>query len=144
MSKAQFAPAAQITVVRLTIAAVLTAALFVGLLSGPATATAAPGNPTCSNQGGGNSKVTCIGTINGNTVHIDISNVRILTNNELNVLNFELEKVFISLINAPINVQVENIANNTVLILKALNVQICQVKVVELGVVNLNVAKCEL
>jgi hypothetical protein len=144
MSKAQFAPAAPINVVRLTIAAVLTAALFVGLLSGPATATAAPGNPTCSNQGGGNSKVTCIGTINGNTVNIDISDIRVLTDNEINILNVELEKVFISVINAPINVQVDTIAAQTVLILKALNVQICQVKVVELGVVNLNVAKCEL
>jgi hypothetical protein len=144
MSKVTFAPAAPQRVVRLTIAAVLAAALFVGLLSGPATATAAPGDPICSNQGGGSSTVKCIGTINGNTVNIDISKIRILSNNELKILNVELKKVFISVINLPIDVQVNTIATKTVLILKALNVQVCQVKVVELGVVNTNIAKCEL
>jgi hypothetical protein len=144
MSKVKFAPAARIDVVRLTIAAVLAAALYVGLLSGPGTAIAAPGDTTCSNQGGGNSTVKCIGTINGNTVNVNITNIRILSDFELNVLKVELDKVFITVVNLPVSVQVETIAKNTVIILKALNVQVCQVKVFELGLVNLNIAKCEL
>jgi hypothetical protein len=142
MSKVQFTSAAPINVVRLTIAAVLAVALFVGMLSGPGTASAAPGNPTCSNQGGGNSKVTCIGTINGNTVNIEISDIRVLTDNELKFLNVELEKVFISVVNLPIQIRVDTIAAQTVVILKLLNVAVCQVKVIEIGVVNLNIAKC--
>ena len=139
----RFASAAQITVVRLAIAAALAAAVFVGLLGGSQTATAvADGNSTCSNGSG--TSVNCIGTVNGNTVNIDISKNKVLSGNELNILTVELDKVLISVINLPVSVQVNTIATKTVLILKALNVQICDVKVAELGLVNTNIAKCEL
>jgi hypothetical protein len=130
-------------------AAVLTIGLFaVGALSNPASAPAT--GPTkansCSNVAGGpNHKVTCLGTIDGNSVTI---NIDLLSNSlndiQLNLLVVKLTDVLINaLVFGDIQLQVNNIASGTVIVLKdVLNINVCQVKVIELGKVNNNIALC--
>jgi len=119
--------------------------LAVGLVTGPATAGANGSTriDTCSNQGGHN-KVLCVGTINGNTINIEIDNIRVLSPTELSILTLNLTNVVVNAANiGDIQVRVDNVASNTVIVLKdVLNIQVCQVKVIEVGVVNKNIAKC--
>jgi hypothetical protein len=132
--------AASLNVVRLSIAAVLTAgALMVGLLSGPATATANPpgtGVNSCSNG----IAIACWGQDSGNPITVEIGNVSVLSGNAVKV---ELEKVLNDNVHiGNVQLRIDHIASDLVLKLKALNVLICQVKVLEIGLVNLNIAKC--
>lgn len=130
------------------VAAVLACGLLaMGLLSAPAIAGATGSThvTSCSNTGGGpNHKVVCLGTINGNDVNVEISNIRILSPGELTLLQANENNLFLSLINVgDIQTQVNNVASGTVIILKnVLNISVCQVKVIEIGLVNTNIAKC--
>jgi len=140
MSNVRLMSAASLNVVRLSIAAILTAgALMVGLLSGPATATANPpgtGADSCSNG----ILITCLGHDNFNLVNVSIGNVNAANGNDVKVA---LDDVLSN--NAHIGdvqLRIDHIASDLVLKLKALNVLICQVKVLEIGLVNLNIAKC--
>lgn len=144
MTKVSFAPAAPMNVVRMIVLAVLAAGLFaVGLLSGPATASANP--PTvsnCSNVLGVQVQVVCVGSINA-PITVTIGDISALNDNDLNVLKVELEKVFVNAANINTQVEIDKIAIGVVAILKdVLHLTVCQVKVAELGLVNLNVAKC--
>jgi len=145
MSKVRFAPAASIHVVRMTGLAVLAAGLFaVGLLSGPATASATnpPTVGNCSQVGLVNVQVVCVGSVTA-PVTVNIEDNKVLNNNELNVLKVELEKVFVNALNPNTQVEIDTIAVGVVAILKnILNISVCQVKVIELGLTNLNLAKC--
>jgi hypothetical protein len=142
MSQVRFVPAVSINVVRMAIAAALAVGLFaVGTLSVPATAAA--GNNNCSNEGpGGNNHVKCGGVISGNQVNVDVSDIRVLTDNELSVLEVKLDDLYLTLVNVPVNVRVNTIAAAVVVILKELGILVCQVKVGEVGVINNNIAKC--
>jgi len=140
MSKMRFAPAGSIQAVRLTIAAVVVAGLLaVGLISGPATASAT--GPTQVTSCSNGVQIVCIGTINGNPITVNVGNVSVLSGNDVKV---QLEKVLND--NAQIGdiqVQVDKVASDfTIKLQDVLNIHICQVKVVELGFVNLNHAQC--
>jgi hypothetical protein len=141
MRQARFAPAVSMNAVRMTIASGLAAGLFaVGMLSVPATAAAT--NNNCSNTGVQVNVVSCDGALNGNHVDTDISDIRVLSGNELHVLEVELDKVFVTVVNLPVLVQINTIAAAVVVILKTLNIDVCQVKVGELGLINTNIAAC--
>jgi hypothetical protein len=100
------------------------------------------GNVTCSKQGV--NVIACNGLLNGNNVNIDVSNL--LNNNEidLNVLSNDLDNVLQNIdVTAPVQVQVNDVAVGVVTVLvQNLDVLVCQVKVVELGIVNNNLALC--
>ncbi|MBD0327947.1 MAG: hypothetical protein ICV68_16070 [Pyrinomonadaceae bacterium] len=121
------------------------AALLLGGTTAPALADGPTNITICSNQGGGQSTVTCLGLVNGNNITIDISNIRVLNDVELNLLKVNLTNVVINALTiGDIQLQVNKIASDTVVVLKdVLNIQVCQVKVIEIGVVNNNIAKCE-
>jgi hypothetical protein len=142
MSQVRFVPTVSISVVRMAIAAALAVGLFaVGALSVPATAAA--GNNNCSNEGpGGNNHVKCSGLISGNQVNVDVSNINVLSGNHLDVLEVKLDDLYVTLVNVPVNIRVNTIAAAVVVILKDLGILVCQVKVVEIGIVNTNIAKC--
>ncbi|HEY2667930.1 MAG TPA: hypothetical protein VGK51_13935 [Actinomycetota bacterium] len=121
----------------------MTAALSVSGFLGTTPAAHAGGNSsaTCSDIG---INVVCIGTlgINNNTIEIDVLNVDInhlvdvknaLNNNEVNILN--------NVLSPDIQTEVNNVASGNVVVVKNL-VNVCQVKVIELGVINNNIAKC--
>ncbi len=120
------------------------AALLLGGTTAPALADGPTNITICSNQGGGSSTVTCAGFLNGNNITIDISNIRVLNDVELNILTVELNKVLLTNVNiSDIQVRVNKIAVDVVVVLKnVLNITVCQVKVIEIGVVNNNIAKC--
>jgi hypothetical protein len=114
-------------------------------------ATGAMGSTTALAGGGTNcqndqsiSGVQCLGQINGNNIEIDISNVGNVSQNELNVLNVAVQGILdANKVIVPIQVQVNDIAVAVVpVVIKDLNVLVCQVKVIELGVVNTNIANC--
>ena len=129
---------------RLLVGSCMTAALSVsGFL----------GTTPAAHAGGGSTatcsvivvNVVCIGNIgiNHNNVEIDILNVdvnhlidvkNVLNNNEVNILN--------NILNPDIQTEVNDIASQNVVIVNEL-VNVCQVKVIELGVVNTNIAKCK-
>jgi hypothetical protein len=86
--------------------------------------------------------IQCSGVLNGNKLEIEIGDINILSNNDLTVLKDSLNNWFVG-VNGPVTVKdvqvkVVEIANNKLLI----PIFICQVKVVEIGLVNLNIAKC--
>jgi hypothetical protein len=140
MSKVRFAPAASIQTVRLTIAAVVVAGLLaVGLVSGPATASATGQTKVTSCSNG--AQILCFGTINGNPIKVEVGNVNVLSGNDVTV---QLEKVLNDdALIGDLHVQVEKVASDfEVKLQDVLNIQICQVKVFELGAVNLNIANC--
>jgi hypothetical protein len=140
MTKMRFAPAGSIQAVRLTIAAVVVAGLLaVGLISGPATASATGSTHVTSCSNG--VQIVCLGTISGNPITVDVGNINVLSGNDVKA---ELENVLNNNANiSDIQVQVDKVASDFVIKLEnVLNVHICQVKVVELGFVNLNLAKC--
>jgi hypothetical protein len=120
------------------------AALLLGGTAAPALADGPTRIDICSNQGGGNSTVTCVGLINGNDITIEISDIRVLNDNELNVLTVNLTNVLVNVLTiGDIQLRVNKIASDTVIVLKnVLNITVCQVKVIEIGVVNNNIAKC--
>lgn len=139
MLQARFTPAVSMKVIRLSIAAGLTAGLFaIGMLSVPATADA--GNTGCSNSG--IALVSCSSILSGNTINTDIKDIRVLNGLELSVLALEIDKVLVTLVNLPVQVRINTLALAVVAILKLLNVDVCQVKVGELGLINNNIAKC--
>jgi hypothetical protein len=128
---------------RLLVGSCMTAALSVSGFLGTTPAAHAGGNSsaTCSDIG---INVVCIGTlgINNNTIEIDVLNVDInhlvdvknaLNNNEVNILN--------NVLSPDIQTEVNNVASGNVVVVKNL-VNVCQVKVIELGVINNNIAKC--
>jgi hypothetical protein len=138
----RFAPTSAITAVRMAIAAALVAvSLFMVLsLNGPATAAASgnTGGSTCSKVV---VQIVCIGEINGNTV--TVSTGAILSSNDISVLENNLNNVLNNSVNPDTQVEVNNVAVGVVAILKdVLNINICQVKVIELGLINTNIAKC--
>jgi len=139
MRQARFAPAVSMKVIRLSIAAGLAAGLFaIGMLSVPATADA--GNTTCNNNG--IALVSCSSILSGNTINTDIKDIRVLNGLELSFLKLEIDKVLVTLVNLPVQVRIDTLALAVVAILKLLNVDVCQVKVGELGLINNNIAKC--
>jgi hypothetical protein len=138
----RFAPTSAITAVRMAIAAGLVAiSLFMVLsLNGPATAAASgnTGGSTCSQV---LVQIVCIGEINGNTVTVNTG--AILSGNDISVLENNLNNVLNNSVNPDTQVEVNNVAVGVAAILKnVLNIGICQVKVLEIGVWNNNIAKC--
>lgn len=108
--------------------------------SGTAAATGSDRLNSCSNAGGGRNNVACSGTINGNRLEIEIKNVKILSDNEINVLNVEMNNFLNNNVVTVKDVQTKVIE---IFIGKLLlPITVCQVKVVEIGKVNINVAKC--
>jgi hypothetical protein len=122
-------------------AAVVALSLFtVVSLNGPATAAASgnTGGSTCSQVV---VQVVCIGEINGNTVTVNTG--AILSGTDISVLENNLNNVLNNSVNPDTQIEVNNVAVGVVAILKnVLNINICQVKVIELGWVNTNIAKC--
>jgi len=125
---------------------------LLGLLFGTAVATsgaAAAGGKdnvsSCSNHGGYKNTVKCFGVLNDNDLEIEISNVRVLNDNELLVLKNSLNNWLNK--NEILNVDVDVkdvqlvVVNIFVEDIKTL-INICQVKVVEIGLINVNIAKC--
>jgi hypothetical protein len=95
MHQVGFAPAASVKVVRLTLAVLVAVGVFtIGLLSGPATASADSDVDNCSN---GVVNVVCIGQINGNPVTVNVSDV--LSADNLTVMTTGLQNVFLSVVN---------------------------------------------
>jgi hypothetical protein len=113
--------------------------LAVGLISGPATASATGSTQVTSCSNG--VQIVCIGTISGNPITVNVGNVNVLSGNDVKV---ELEKVLNNNANiSDIQVQVDKVASDfTIKLQDVLNIHVCQVKVVELGFVNLNHAQC--
>ena len=101
------------------------------------------GNVTCSKQG--INVIACNGLINGNDIDITISNLLNNNNIDVNVLSNDLDNVLNeNKLIVPIQVQVNDVAVGVVTVLvKDLDVLVCQGKVVELGVVNNNIALCK-
>ena len=67
-------------------------------------------NYTCTNQGGGpNHKVTCIGTINGNNVTVNVGDVNVLSNNDLKLLQTVLNDVTVQVKNLDVDTQIKQI-----------------------------------
>lgn len=67
-------------------------------------------NYTCSNKGGGhNHKVTCIGTVNGNNVTVNVGDVNVLSGNQLTVLQNVLNDVTVKVANLDVNTQIKTI-----------------------------------
>ncbi|MDI6102725.1 hypothetical protein QLQ12_29310 [Actinoplanes sp. NEAU-A12] len=67
-------------------------------------------NYTCSNQGGGpNHKVTCIGTVNGNNVTVNVGDVNVLSNNNLTLLQNVLNDVTVQVANLDVDTQIKQI-----------------------------------
>jgi hypothetical protein len=95
----------------------------------------------CSNVNSGLSlnQVACSGTINGNTLKVEVKNVKVLSDNELNVLNLELNNV----LNNAVTVKHIQLKAVEVFVTKFhAPVTLCQVKVVEIGQTTTNIAKC--
>jgi hypothetical protein len=119
------------------------AVLAVAALTGAPAASATGGSTAhCSIVG---ASVVCLGTlgINGNSVEIDVLNVdanhlvtvqNVLNNDEVNILN--------GITVQDTQTQVNQIASdNAVDVSRVVNV--CQVKVIEVGKVNNNLAQCK-
>jgi hypothetical protein len=89
-------------------------------------------------------QVVCVGTISGNPITVTISDNNILNGNEINVLTVNENKILNDFANEnDIQTQVNDIAAENAVVLKdVLNLSVCQVKVVEVGVVNTNIANC--
>jgi hypothetical protein len=126
---------------RLMVGTCMTAALTISGFAGSmpaAHATGKTGGVTCSVI------AVCDGFLNGNTVHIETGDIKILNGNEINILTVNENRILNDVANIKdIQVQVDQIASENVVVLKdVLHLQVCQVKVLELGVVNLNIAKC--
>jgi hypothetical protein len=102
------------------------------------------GGTTCTNVSAGSIVVQCVGQINGNTVTIGIGEINVLSQDQLNVLNVDIDKVLNNDANiSDIQLEVNKVAVDVVsVVVKDVNVLVCQVKVVELGVTNVNIAKC--
>lgn len=95
MHQVGFAPAASINVVRLTLAVLVAVAVFaVGLLSGPATASADSDVNNCSNN---TTSLVCVGQINGGLVNVTVNEV--FSANELTAMTTGLQNVFLSVVN---------------------------------------------
>jgi hypothetical protein len=95
MSRVGFAPANPINVVRLSITALVAAAvLTVALLTGP-TAARADGTTTCSAV----VNVACFGQVNGIPVTVNVGDVSVLSGNALNTLTNNLNQNFLSVVN---------------------------------------------
>lgn len=118
--------------------------LVAGGAMGATTAFASGGGTTCQNDQS-ISGVQCLGQINGNSIEIDISNVGNGNNLQLvnlqNDLNNILNESNIDILG--IQAQVNAVAVAVVpVVIKDLDVVVCQVKVAELGYVNTNLANC--
>ena len=67
-------------------------------------------NYTCSNQGGGpNHKVTCIGTVNGNNVTVNVGDVNVLSSNNLILLQNVLNNATLQVANLDVDTQIKQI-----------------------------------
>jgi hypothetical protein len=108
----------------------------------PVSAAGGTGNVVCSKQG--INVIACNGLINGNNINITISNLLNNNNINLSVLSNDLDNVLNhDKVILPIQIQVDKVAIDVVSVLvKNLDVLVCQVKVVELGIVNNNLALC--
>jgi len=99
MNHVGFAPAQSHNVIRLTITALIAAgAIAVGLLAGPATASADSSVGNCNAV----VNVVCVGQINGNPVIVNvgnIGNILPISGNNLNTLTNNLNNVFVNFIN---------------------------------------------
>lgn len=97
MNHVGFAPAGANNVVRLSITALIAAAvLAVALLSGPATASADSNVNNCTS---GLVNVVCIGQINTTPVTVNIGDVNAFSGNDLNTLTNNLNEAFLSVVN---------------------------------------------
>lgn len=84
----------------------------------------------------------CIGQINGNTVEVDIGNVTILSGNQVTVLQDFLDNDAVNVSNLDVQTQVDTIAVDVADVASNLGISTCQIKVIEIGVVNTNIARC--
>lgn len=67
-------------------------------------------NYTCTNQGGGpNHKVTCVGTINGNNVTVNVGDINVLSGNDLKLLQTVLNDVTVQVVNLDVDTQIKQI-----------------------------------
>lgn len=65
---------------------------------------------TCTNQGGGpNHKVTCIGTINGNNVTVNVGDITILSGNDLTLLQNVLNDITVQVATLDVAAQLKAI-----------------------------------
>jgi hypothetical protein len=103
-------------------------------------------NFVCTNQGGGpNHKVVCIANITtGDIIEVNIENVNVFNDSQLLVVQNFLNNNLTNFLNiSNVQVRIDKIALDVVtVVVKDLKIVVCQVKVFELGLVNLNIAKC--
>ena len=130
MMQVGFAPAVSVNAVRLTIAGLVAVGVFaVGLLSGPSTAMG-DGTTNCSRSV---VNVACVGQINGNLVNVNVSDIGVLTDNQLNAFTAEIDRVFVSvasirdinILSAVLNSNVQTVVNNTVTTVTNTTTKVC-------------------
>jgi hypothetical protein len=84
----------------------------------------------------------CIGQINGNSVEVDLGNVTVLSGNKVDIENF-LNNDAVNVANLDVQTQINKLAVDVAGFLNHnLGFQVCQIKVIEIGLVNTNIAKC--
>jgi hypothetical protein len=129
---------------RLTIGLSVTALVAIGLFGQVVSAAA--------NGGGGGGTggfhcsgvvTVCVGQINGNTVTVSPSVT--VTGNEVSVLENFLNHDSVNVANiSDVQTQINVLAVDVSHFLNhSLNVNVCQIKVVEIGLVNTNIANCK-
>jgi hypothetical protein len=95
---------------------------------------------TCTDQGTGpDHQVTCLGIINGNVGNIDISNVQVLSGNQVNILEDSLNNNIFKILNLDVQTQLNTLAADVVnIFIGKLNipVTICQVTAGAIGQTN--------
>ncbi len=126
---------------RLAASATISILMLAGIFAGAPAQAGGSTHASCSNVF---VQVICIGTINNNPITITIGDINILNGNQINILNVQENNLLNNVASEnDIQTQVNDIASGNVVILKdVLNIFICQVKVVEIGVINTNIAKC--
>ena len=115
------------------------AIMMLGASAVPASANGGTGGFTCNALVG----AVCIGQINGNTVEVDLGNVSILSPHDITVLQDFLNNDAVNVANLDVQTQINKLAVDVADFLNhSLNLQVCQIKVIEIGLINTNIAKC--
>jgi hypothetical protein len=113
--------------------------MMLGAGSVPASANGGTGGFECTAVVG----AVCIGSINGNSVEVDLGNVSVLNGTEVNALQDFLNNDAVNVANLDVQTQINHIAVDVADYLKnTQNISVCQIKVIEVGLVNTNIAKC--
>lgn len=136
--------------VRLAVLMGLTSALGGAAVATGATAYAG-GGFSCSNvQSVGINTVVCTGdiTVLGQSapVQVTVGDVQVLSGNDISVLENSLNNDSVNLANLDVQTQLDQIQVDVLDVFNnqlAIPIQICQIKVVEIGVVNNNQADCQ-